>query len=67
MDSQRRNTIEGWPYDNHPKQGKDLQTRFQKAEKALHRAELKMRRAFTAWEKARRTHKRIVKLLEKGD
>lgn len=59
--------IEGWPYEDHPKRGKDLQTKYHKAEKALYRSEARMRRAFTAWEKARRDHKRIVKLLEKGD
>lgn len=58
-------TIEGWPYANDKRQGKDLQTKFKAAEKVLHRAEAKMRRAFVAWEKARATHKRIVKLLEK--
>lgn len=59
-------TVEGWPYEGHAKQGKDLQSKYNRAEKALFRAEARMRRAFTAWEKARATHKRIVKLLEKG-
>lgn len=59
-------TIEGWPYEGHPKTGKDLQTKYQKAEKALFKAEARMRRAFTAWEKARATHKRVIKQIEKG-
>lgn len=58
-------TIEGWPYDKHPKRGKDLQTKYNRAEAALFRAEQKMRRAFNAWEKARAAHKRIIKQLEK--
>lgn len=58
-------TLEGWPYANHPKRGRDLQSKYDKAEKALFRAEQKMRRAFNAWEKARAAHKQIIKQLEK--
>lgn len=59
-------TIEGWPYVGHAKQGKDLQSRYNRAEAALKKAEARMRRAFTAWEKARRAHSRITKQLEQG-
>ena len=59
-------SIEGWPFANHPKRGKDAQSRYNQAEAALKRAETRMRRAFNAWEKARRAHCRIIKLLEKG-
>lgn len=58
--------IEDWPYGNDKKRS-DLYAKLKKAEKALQRAEVRMRRGFVAWEKARRAHKRLVKLLEKGD
>lgn len=58
-------TIEGWPYADDKKRS-DLYAKLKKAEKAQLRAEVKMRRAFVAWEKARRAHKRLAKLLEKG-
>lgn len=60
-------SIEGWPYADHPKRGKDLQSRYQKAETALKRAEAKMRRAFNAWDKARAAYTRVIKQLEKGE
>lgn len=60
-------SIEGWPYADHPKRGRDLQTRFTKADANLKRAEARMRRAFTAWEKARREFARVARRLEKGD
>lgn len=58
-------TLEGWPYADHPKRGRDLQSKYNKAEQALFKAEQRMRRAFNAWEKARAAHKRIIKQLEK--
>lgn len=57
-------TIEGWPYATDPKRGKDLQTKYHKAERALVAAEKKMRRAFNAWDRARAAHQRIIKQLE---
>lgn len=58
------NKIEDWPYGDDKKRS-DLYAKLKKAEKTMHRAELKMRRSFTAWEKARATHKRLTKLLER--
>ena len=58
--------IEGWPYASDKKRS-DLYAKLKKAGQAQLRAETRMRRAFVAWEKARRAHKRLVKLLEKGD
>lgn len=58
-------TLEGWPYADHPKRGRDLQTKYHAAAAQLVRAEAKMRRAFNAWEKARRAHARVIKQLEK--